>query len=152
ALRQLLPRPTAVRGFEQATAATAEEIVVFPWPFSCLPQRGINRVGMRRIKLHVRAARIFVFVENFLPALTAVGGAEDPALCTRTVGPAQHRGIDPVGIARVNGDGRNLLAFAQAKSRPCLTRVSRTIDAVADREIRAMQSFASRYVNHVGIG
>ena len=56
------------------------------------------------------------------------------------------------GIARVDGDLRDLLAVAQAEMRPGLAGVGGFVDAVADREIGTLQSLAAADVDDVRIG
>ena len=62
-----------------------------------------------------------------------------------------HRDQQVIGVARIDRDLRDLLAVAQAEMRPGFARVGRFVDAVADREIGAMQSFAAPDVNDVRI-
>ena len=51
----------------------------------CLPERSKDDVGIVRIENDIDAAGVFVFVENFLEGLSAVGRAKDAALFVRTV-------------------------------------------------------------------
>jgi len=53
-----------------------------------------------------------------------------------------------VGIDR---DARNLLRIIERQMNPGLSTVGRTVDAVAHREVRAMQPFARGDVNDVGV-
>jgi len=65
---------------------------------------------------------------------------------------AQDSGKNLIRIARIDSQGRNLLAVSQAEMRPGLAGVGRFVNAVADREIGPVQSFTARHVENVGIG
>src|SRR6266576_6644373 len=65
---------------------------------------------------------------------------------------SEHGGNELVGITRMDDEGRDLLAIAQAKMRPGLARVGRFVDAVAHRQVGTMQALAAGYVDDVGIG
>ena len=65
---------------------------------------------------------------------------------------SEHGGNELVGITRMDDEGRDLLAIAQAKMRPGLARVGRFVDAVAHRQVGTMQALAAGYINDVGIG
>ena len=54
-------------------------------------------------------------------------------------------------IPRIDLDTRDLLAVAQAEMRPRLSGVGGLVHAVADREIRPLQSFAAADINDVGV-
>ena len=58
---------------------------------------------------------------------------------------------EAVGVARVDGDHRNLLAVAQAVVRPALAAVAGAIDAVAGGEVGALQALAAADVDDVGV-
>ena len=64
----------------------------------------------------------------------------------------QHRGEQMVGVARIHGQRRNLLAGAEAQMRPSLACVGGFVDAVAYRQIGALQALAAGHVDDVGIG
>ena len=65
---------------------------------------------------------------------------------------AQDCGEEPIGIGRIDSKRRNLLPIAKTEVRPSSARISRAIDAIANRQVRAMQTFSTRNVNHVAIG
>jgi len=58
---------------------------------------------------------------------------------------------DAIRIFWIDSQLRDLLTVAQSEMRPRLACVSRFINAVADRKIRPMQSFAAADVNHVRV-
>src|SRR6185312_11402413 len=141
AARERRERGAAVSGFEDA-AVRAVPCAVLPWAFARFPQRGVNDVGVSGINQHVRGAHVLVVRfraagENLLPVLAAVGGAIDPAL--------------RIGPVRIAGEFWNLLAIAQAKMGPRLAGISGFVDAVPDREVRAVQPLAAADINNVGI-
>src|SRR6185437_15645785 len=130
---------------------------VLPWAFARFPQRGVNDLGICRINQHVRGAHVLVVRfraagENLLPVLAAVGGAIDPALRIGPVRMAGHSGENFVGIPRIDGEFWNLLAIAQAKMGPRLAGISGFVDAVPDREVRAVQPLAAADIKNVWIG
>ena len=57
----------------------------------------------------------------------------------------------PISIARVDRELRDLLPITQSQMRPRFSRVSRFVDAVANGQIRTVQTFAAANVNHVRI-
>ena len=58
---------------------------------------------------------VVIFVENFLPVCAAVSGTEDAAFGVRAVGMAENGDEDAIGILRIDDDGGDLLAVAQAE-------------------------------------
>ena len=84
--------------------------------------------------------------------LSAIRGTEYAALRTRTERMAQHRRVQPVWISWVHGEIGNLLRVIERQVRPGDAAVRRTINAVADRQIRPMQAFAACHVDGSGIG
>jgi hypothetical protein len=101
---------------------------------------------------HIRAAGVFVLGDDFLPGLTAIRRAIDSALFAGAVGMAEHGGEYAVGVARINGERRNLLVRRPGpKVRPCLAGVGGFVNAVAHREVGAVQSLAAADINNVGV-
>ena len=62
-----------------------------------------------------------------------------------------HRDKYSIGIARIDGDLRDLLTVAQPEVRPGFARVRRLVDSVAHGQIRTMQAFTAADVDHVRI-
>src|SRR5689334_4441505 len=56
-----------------------------------------------------------------------------------------------VRITWIDSEPGNLLAIAEAKMRPGFARVSRLVNAIADREIRPMQPFSAGNINNIRI-
>src|SRR5205823_10697812 len=106
---QLLPGRAAVGRLEHAAGRTAE-VAVLPRPLPRRPQRGVDGVGTGRIDDDVDAAGVLVLVQHLLERLAAVGGAEDAALRVRAVRVTEDGDEEAVRIARVDGDGGDLLA------------------------------------------
>ena len=63
----------------------------------------------------------------------------------------EYGGKNAVGIARVDGERRNLLSVHEAKVGPGLAGVGGLVDAVAHGEVGAMQALAAADINDVGI-
>ena len=146
-----IPGGAAIGGFEEA-AVRAGEGAVFPGALLRLPEDGVDGLGIARVEGEIDGAGVFVLVEHLLPGLAAVGGAEDAALRVGAVGVAEHGDEEAVGIVRVDEDGGNLLAVAQAEVAPGLAGVGRFVHAVADGEVGALQAFAAADVDDVGVG
>jgi len=125
------------------------------------PQRGVNNVGVRGSSGH-RRRRCFrhflleqrllnnVCRQDFLECLAAVGGAIHAALFVRPIRMTGNGGKNFIGIARINGELRNLLALAKAKMRPGLACVGGFVDAVADGEVRPVQPLTAPDINNFG--
>src|SRR5579864_1534460 len=65
---------------------------------------------------------------------------------------AEHGGKNAIGVPRVDGEGGDLLAIAQAEMRPCFAGVGGFVDSVAGGEIGPLQTLAARDVDDVGVG
>ena len=63
-----------------------------------------------------------------------------------------NRDQDTIRIARVNRDLRNLLSITQPKMCPGLSGVDGFVEAIADGQIRPLQSLAAANVDDVRIG
>jgi hypothetical protein len=105
-----------------------------------------------RVEGHVRRARVLVFVEHLLKRPAAVGRSENAPFFVWAVRMTQRRDKEPVRIARVDDDLRDLLRVAKAVVRPGLAAVVRAVDAVARGEVRALISLAAAYIDDVRIG
>jgi hypothetical protein len=84
--------------------------------------------------------------------LAAVGGAEDSALLVRAVRMTEDCDEDAVRITRIDENCADLLTVSKSHVTPTLPAVGRLIDAVADGEVRSLQAFAARDVDHIRIG
>ena len=84
--------------------------------------------------------------------LPAVGRSKDAALLVRAVRMPEHGDEQPVRVARVDDDLRDLLAVAQAEMRPGRAGVDRLVDAVAGGEVGPLQAFAAADVDDARIG
>ena len=102
-----------------------------------------------RIEGDVDAARVFVFVENFLPGLAAIGRAENAALCVRAIGMPQRRHENDVGIRRIDDDFADRARIPQANVLPGLAAIERLVNAVAVRDVAANAGFARSDVEDV---
>ncbi len=118
---QSMPGAAAVGGFEEAATRTVKLVVVLPRTFAHFPHRSVDDIRIRGIDLDVGAARVLVLGNNSLPGLTAVGGAIDTAFFTGSVGVAEHRGKNPVGVARIDRECGDLLSVdaGRDESRSC---------------------------------
>src|SRR6185436_15450471 len=104
------------------------------------------------IEHDVDAAGVLILVQNFVERAAAIERAEDSALDIRTVRMSEDGDEQTVGIARIDGDHRNLLTVAKSEMRPCFSSVGRLVDAIAGREIGTLQSFAAPDIDDVRIG
>ena len=124
---------------------------VFPRPLPRLPQRRVDRVRVGRIDGHVRAAGVLVLVEDLLERPAAVGRAINSAFLIGAVRMPEYRHEEPVGVARIDGDLRNLLPVAQTEMHPGLAGVGGFVDAVARREVGPLQPLAAPHVHDIGV-
>ncbi len=112
-----LPGGAAIGRLVQPAVRSAERAIL-PRALLRLPQHRVNRLRVARIKGQIHRSGEFVLVQHLLKGLSAVGGAEHAALRVRTVRMPQGRHEQPVGIARIHQDRRNLLRIAQAEVAP----------------------------------
>src|SRR5207247_11132606 len=115
------------------------------------PERRTHGLGAGRVDLHLAASGILVAIKNFLERLAAIRGAKNSPLLVRPVWMPGDGDEQPLGIARVDRELRDLLPITQSQMRPRFSRVSRFVDAVANGQIRTVQTFAAPNVNHVRI-
>ena len=90
-------------------------------------------------------------IEDLLERRSAVGRAVDAALRVRAVRMAEHRDEETVRVAGIDEDRADLPAVAQAEVLPRPPAVGRFVDAVADREVRPLQSLAAADVDDVRV-
>jgi hypothetical protein len=147
---ELFPGRAAVAGLVEP-AARPGELAVLPRRLPRLPQRGVDDRRILRIDDHVRAAGVRVLVEHALEGLAPVERAEDAALLVGPVRMPEHGDEEPLRIARVDGDLRDLLPVAQAEVAPGPARVHRSVDSVAGGEVGALQAFSAADVDDVGV-
>src|ERR1700722_11248209 len=147
-----MPSISSIGRFEKAAAGLAVFVPVFPGALADFPHRGVHHVGICRIDLNIRAAGVLIFVERFLPGFAAVGGGKDSALFVWSVGMAHHGSEQAIWIARIDGQGGDLLAVAQAEVTPRFSRVRGFVNPIADRKVGALQAFAAGGVNNIWIG
>ena len=149
-LGEAAPGAAAVGRFVEA-AAGSFEVAVLPRPLARFPQRREDRAWIRRVEQHVGRAGVGVAVEHLLESRPAVDRAEHAALLVRPVRVAEHGDEQPVGVAGIDGDLRNLLRVAQPQVPPRLAAVGGLVDAVAGGEVGPLQALAAAHVDDVGI-
>src|SRR5262249_43491736 len=86
-----------------------------------------------------------------LPALAAIPGAIDAAFLVGPEDVAQYRGIDQVGVLRMDADAADELAGTEADILPAAASVARFVEAVAIRAVEADRGLAGAGIDHVGI-
>ena len=64
---------------------------------------------------------------------------------------SEHSRKNSVGVMRIDGQGRNLLAVTEAQMFPCLSCVGRFVNPIAHRKIRPMQSLPACHIDNVRI-
>ncbi len=105
-----------------------------------------------RIESYVDASGVLVFVENFLPGLAAVGGAENAALGVRSIGMAESSHENDIWIIGIDDDFADGAAVVQADVLPGLARVERLVDSIALGDVAADAGFAGADVDGVAVG
>ena len=146
---EFLPGGSAVDGFVQSAArATA---VHAPGRAPRLPQCRVQDVGIAGIEGDVDAAGLGVLVEDLLPGLAAVAGAEDPALFVVGKGMPQRSDEGDVRILRVDDQASDGMGIGQADEFPGRAGIDRLVHAVTAHDIAADAGFAGSNVNHVRV-
>src|SRR5579862_4089877 len=105
-----------------------------------------------RIECYVDAACVFVFVENFFPGLSAIGGAENPALRVRAVWMSQRRYEHDVRIRRIDDDLADGARIAQPNILPGLAAIQGSINSVAVGNVSADAGLSRANVQYVVVG
>ena len=105
-----------------------------------------------RIEGDVDASGVFIFVENFLPGLAAVGGAEDAALGVRSIGMAEGGYENDVGVIGIDDDFADGARVAESDVFPTFAGVEGFVDSIALRNVAAYAGLAGANVNDVVIG
>ena len=148
---QLAPGGPAVGGFVES-GARAVEGAVFPGGLPGFPERGVDDVGILRIEDHVDRTGVLVLVEHLAEGGAPVGGEKQAPLFVGPVGVALDGHEQPIGIARVDRDLRNLLAVAEAEVFPGPSPIGGAVDPVAGGEVGPLETFAAPDVDDVGVG
>jgi hypothetical protein len=117
-----------------------------------LPQRSEENVGIAWIKSDIDAARVLVLVEDLVPGLAAVEGAENAAFRVRAVGMAERGDERDIRITRIDDDFADGAGVAQADVLPGFAAVQCLVDAVALRDVAAEAGFTRSDVQNVWIG
>src|SRR5712675_3705749 len=97
---QPLPCHTTVGRLEQATPRSAAR--PSPSVNLDLPHPSKKNSRIVRVHPHVRAARVLVDKQHFVPSLSTINSAEDPALRLRPISVAQRASQHDVWIPRIN--------------------------------------------------
>src|SRR5258708_8793319 len=98
-----MPTISAVGGLEPSGAGAVDFVGVLTRALARLPHRGVHYVGIGRINRNVGGAGVFIFVNNSLPGLAAIGRTEQASLLIGAVGMTENCGKDSIGIARIDG-------------------------------------------------
>src|ERR1019366_499666 len=114
-----------------------------------LPHGGIQSIWVRGIELNVDGPRLVIFVENFLPGLTAIQGAEDAALRVRAKRVTESGNEHAVGILRIDDHAADLAGVFQTKMLPALPGIYRSIHAVPVGDVAANAGFTRSNIDHV---
>src|SRR5512133_780734 len=107
-----MPCLPAVGCLEEASTAPIDEVVVFPRALSGFPHRGIQYVGVRSIDFHIGGSGVFVFVQHFFPVFSAIARAKHTSFLAWSIRMTKDGGHNPIGIARVDNECRNLLSLS----------------------------------------
>ncbi len=109
-------------------------------------------LAILRIENHIDRSGVLVFVENLVPGLAAISGAENASFRVRTKGMTERRDKNDIGIARVHDHFANRARILEANVLPGFSRVHRLPDAVTLADVAANASFAGPHINDVWIG
>ena len=110
AASKLLPVVSAVGRLVETASRRIVGIANRPRGTTGSPQVGVNRLGVGRIEGEVNRPRVFIFVEDLLEALSAIGRPEDAAFGVRTVRVSEYGNENTIRITRIDEDRSDLLA------------------------------------------
>src|SRR5205823_2900872 len=137
----------AIGGFIEAAARAVVRAADGPGRAARSPHHRVNRLAVIGREDHLDGAGVLILICSLLPGSAAIERAKEAALGVRAVRVPEDGDENAIGIARVNGDGTDLLAVAQAEMLPGLAGVGGFVDAIAGREVGAAQSFAAADIN-----
>src|SRR5580698_6295087 len=92
-----MPGIAAIGGFEEAAVVAFERAARGPGRAARGPHVRIERLRIFRIESEVGGACVVILVENFLPAIAAIGGTEDAAFGVGAVRMAEDGDEDALG-------------------------------------------------------
>ena len=84
-----------------------------------------------RVHRQIDRAGLVAAKQHLVPGLAAVRRAKDPALIVWSIGMAQRRHIDQIGILGVNAHAGDIACLCKPQMHPGLPRIGRLIDAIA---------------------
>ncbi len=154
AAAELCPGIAAVGGLVQAAAGQVGGGIHRPRRPPCAPQRGIDRLRMRRIKREIDRADIIRqrgVVQHLFPVRTTVHRAVHAARGVCVVHVSEGSDVDPVRVHRVHHNAADLAAVFEANRLPGLAGVGGFEDADAIRVLAANIRLACAHVDDVGI-
>src|SRR5919106_5256493 len=102
-----------------------------------MPQAGVERARVVRVDDEVGRAGLGVAVEDALPALAAVRGAEHAPLGIAPERMPHGSHVHSPAVARVDADARDRLRVLQPEVGPGLAAVGGPVDAVALDDVLA---------------
>src|SRR5262249_50065920 len=138
-MRQLCPRIAAVGRLEHPRAWSA--VPQQPRLAVDLPGRAVERIRVVVVDDQVNNAGAVVAKEDFLPHLAAVARAIDAALFVLAERMAERRDINDVRIRGMDAHASDGLRIVEAEVDPRLTRVVRSVNAVALEYVAAELDF-----------
>ena len=108
-----------------------------------IPHRGEEHIGIRRIHRDRRATgRKIAALQDQIPGVAAIGRLIETAIGRIAPERAGHGRVNGVAVLRADDDFRDALGVRQTDARPGFAAISRTVDAVADRDAVARPRFA----------
>ncbi len=146
-----VPVIAAVGGFVKSAARSVRRRIDVPRRAARLPQRGVNHFRVARLEVEIDRAGVVVRPENFLPALSAVAGAEDSTLRIRSVWMPEGSDVDEIRIVGMDENLPDLLRVREADVRPRFPAVEGLVHAVALRDVGAHVGFTAAGVDDLRI-
>src|SRR5262249_36368082 len=144
------PSDAAVGGLEDAAARSAAGAI--PGAQLKLPHSGEEDARIVGIHGQIGAAGVFVDLQDLLPRLPAVCGAEDSALRLCSVGVAERAGKDDIRIARIDEHAADAAGLLESHQSPRLASIERAIDTYSDGDVAADERLAGAGPDDVGVG
>ena len=151
AVSQLIPDRAAVRGFVEAAAGAVRRRINAPRWTPRIPERGVDRLRVRRIDGDVDRADVVALEQHLLPRRAAVSRAIHAAVRIAAVGMTDRRDEHDIGILWIDGHPTDLPRVVETDVGPVLAGIGGLIHPVAVRDLRPHVAFTGADVDDVRI-
>ena len=112
----------------------------------------VQYVGVARVEVHVRDARVLADFEDCRPRAAPVGGLEEPPVAPRRPQPPHRGRVDHVRVARIDQDLADVLRRRESGVRPGPSPVQALVDAVPPPHAALARVLTGPEPDHVRVG